>query len=348
MIIVPTHKMINETELFMKYKSSYISAFFDYSINLFLLITGHYILYCLKNNIWVYLLLPIMSLLNIKTFMSLHDCGHGSYTPNKTLNYIIGTFSGIITCTSSLNWCLDHHTHHLTNGSINNSYNYAFNETIRFKLSDYKSANPIKKTLYKIMSQPFVKFCVEPLLYYGLIQRFIYITKKLKYKHKINETLLVILFNHMINNCGIILLLNIIHKIGTIHLFIIYIYISHIIGFLLFFNQHTFKPAYIVDWKEFNQRDSGLKGSSFILIPKYLKYFFSGIEYHHIHHMNTKIPGYNLQKYHEEVVSKSNIFDNIVKLSMTDCYNNLWLVFYDEDKKRYITFAEADKKDKCM
>ena len=63
-----------------------------------------------------------------------------------------------------------------------------------------------------------------------------------------------------------------------------------------------------------------------------------GIEYHHIHHMNAKIPGYNLQKYHEEVVSKSNMFDNVVKLSMTDCYNNLWLVLYDEEKKRYITY----------
>jgi omega-6 fatty acid desaturase (delta-12 desaturase) len=74
-----------------------------------------------------------------------------------------------------------------------------------------------------------------------------------------------------------------------------------------------------------------------------VKYFPMGIEYHHIHHMNAKIPGYNLQKYHEEVVSKSNMFDNVVKLSMTDCYNNLWLVLYDDEKKRYITFAEADE-----
>ena len=71
-----------------------------------------------------------------------------------------------------------------------------------------------------------------------------------------------------------------------------------------------------------------------------------GIEYHHIHHMYSKLPGYNLQKYHEEVVSNSNIFDNIVKLSVTDCYNNLWLTLYDEDKHKYITFEEAYKDDK--
>ena len=53
--------------------------------------------------------------------------------------------------------------------------------------------------------------------------------------------------------------------------------------------------------------------------------------------------GYNLQKYHEEVVSKCDMFDNIIKLSMSDCYNNLWLVMYHEDNKRYITFKEADQ-----
>ena len=68
-----------------------------------------------------------------------------------------------------------------------------------------------------------------------------------------------------------------------------------------------------------------------------------GIEYHHIHHVNAKIPGYNLQKYHEEVVSKSDMFDNIVKLSMSDCYNNLWLVLYDTEKQKYSTLEEVNK-----
>ena len=120
----------------------------------------------------------------------------------------------------------------------------------------------------------------------------------------------------------------------------------YVFSFLLLFtfhNQHTYNPSYVITNGKWTQRDSGLLGSSYLLYPNWLKYFTMGIDYHHIHHMNAKIPGYNLHKYHEEVVSKSNMFDNVVKLSMTDCYNNLWLVLYDEDKKRYITFAEADE-----
>jgi omega-6 fatty acid desaturase (delta-12 desaturase) len=100
----------------------------------------------------------------------------------------------------------------------------------------------------------------------------------------------------------------------------------------------------MVSNEEWTKRNSGLLGSSLILFPNCLKYFFCGIEYHHIHHINAKIPGYNLQKYHDEVVRNSDVFDGIVKLSLADCYNNLWLAMYDEDAKRFLTVQEADKK----
>jgi 1-acyl-sn-glycerol-3-phosphate acyltransferase len=111
---------------------------------------------------------------------------------------------------------------------------------------------------------------------------------------------------------------------------------------MLFHNQHTFNPPYIVNNKNWNMKNSGLLGSSFIQIPYLLKYFSGGIEYHHIHHINAKIPGYNLQKYHEEVISKSNLFDNVVKLSMSDCYNNLKLRLYSEKNNKYIRLDEVE------
>jgi hypothetical protein len=49
-----------------------------------------------------------------------------------------------------------------------------------------------------------------------------------------------------------------------------------------------------------------------------------------------------MHKYHEEVELKSNMFANVTRLSMRDCYNNLWLMLYDEDNKKYITIQEAD------
>ena len=95
--------------------------------------------------------------------------------------------------------------------------------------------------------------------------------------------------------------------------------------------------------KDWNLRDSGLRGSSFLLIPWFLKYFTGSIEYHHIHHMNTKTPGYNLQKFHEEVLKRSpREFDEVVQLNMSECWGNLWFSLYDGKTDKYISFKDAD------
>jgi len=120
--------------------------------------------------------------------------------------------------------------------------------------------------------------------------------------------------------------------------------ITSSIGFMLFHNQHTFNPPYVVTDKQWNKKDSGLRGSSFIQMPLYLKYFTSGIEYHHIHHMNATIPGYNIQKLHEEISSTTNELDNITHLSINDCYHNLSYSLHDEENDKYISFAEAELK----
>ena len=40
--------------------------------------------------------------------------------------------------------------------------------------------------------------------------------------------------------------------------------------------------------------ENGLKGASYIKVPWFFRFFTFGIEYHHIHHLNARIPGYYL------------------------------------------------------
>ena len=337
----PQSKIINETEMFMKYKSSYTSAFIDFSFHAFLMCSSFYSLWYFRNSWLSVFTIPLLGLLSSKTFMIFHDCGHNSYTPNRTLNYIIGIITGIFTITP-FSWNFNHNTHHLTNGNIENVYDHPYNETIFHSLCQYKSFSSTKRCIYKVLKHPYFFFSVVPIFKFLVVMRFNafrLLNKKLSVKHK--EAFIIV--EQIINNLGIFILFYYLFTYGILFYFLIVSIIGSSCGVMFFHSQHGFNPPYIVDNTTFNQRDSGLVGSSFIQIPYWLKYFTGSIEYHHIHHMNAKIPNYNLQNYHDEVVSKSNMFDNVVKLSMTDCYNNLWLVLYDEDNKKYITFAEADE-----
>lgn len=331
------NKIINEIEMFRKYKSSYKTAFLDFSLHIFYLSCSFYLLWLFRNSWLSCFTIPIMSLMNVRTFIIFHDCCHESYSPNKTLNYILSHITGTIML-SSPNWILDHHIHHLTNGNIENKHNFKFNELVYTTKKQYDSFSTINKYIHSLIHHPIMFFNIIPFVYFFVLQRGIYIIKKIKYKQKINSSLFVIVMNHLINNLLIYILCKLLLYCDIFVLFFISFHITVMIGFLLFFNQHTFNTPYVVNNETWKLKDSGLLGSSLIQIPYLLKYFTMGIEYHHIHHINAKIPGYNLQKYHEEVISTSSIFDNVVKLEMKDCYNNLWLALYDEDKKKYITF----------
>jgi omega-6 fatty acid desaturase (delta-12 desaturase) len=332
---------MSETGLFTKYKSSYTGALSDFVVHASLMSSSFYLLWLFQNSMLSIFTIPLLGLVLNRTFIVFHDCEHNSYTPNKEINYILATIYGIATFTSP-NWILDHHTHHLTNGNIENEYRFKFNELLYYNVNQYKKFNTFERKIFTFFHTPIVFFSFFPVLYFGVIQRIIYLIKKIKYKQKINASLSLVTFNHLLNNIGGFYLLHTMYNNNLLFHYLFASYIGFLINFLLFFNQHTFNPCYAVGNSEWTQRNSGLLGSSFIQIPYYLKYFTMGIEYHHIHHTNSKIPGYNLQKYHEEAVLKGNVFDNIVKLSMTDCYNNLWLVLYDEDKHKYTSLADVN------
>jgi omega-6 fatty acid desaturase (delta-12 desaturase) len=333
---------INETELYQKYKSTYESACMDLGKHALFLWGAFYAMYLFKDSYMTIITIPLMSFMLIRTFVVFHDCQHGSYTPSPILNYILSHITGFFVLTSP-DWIINHHKHHLTNGNIDNKHNYRFNELIYFNVNQYKNFNTIEKYLFVFIYNPIVFFTVFPFLLFFILQRFVYIFNKRSYKDSMPQSMFSIIINHIVNNIGICGILYMTYKYEIMNFFLFSLFTATSIGFFLFFNQHTYNPAYVVNNDIWTQKNSGILGSSFIQIPYWLKYFTMGIEYHHIHHMNPKIPGYHINKYHDEVIQTSTLFDPIVKLSLWDCYQNIWLVLYDEDNNKYVRLDDLEE-----
>ena len=148
---------MNESQLFMKYRSSYKSAFSDLVIHFFYLLATFFFIYYFKDSYLSIFTIPLLGLLNLKTFIIFHDCGHHSYTPNKQLNYIIGTtISPLVYFPFS--WSYRHTTHHLTNGNYENKYKFNFNELIFSTFDEYKKMSKTRRTIYKIIFSPYILF----------------------------------------------------------------------------------------------------------------------------------------------------------------------------------------------
>jgi omega-6 fatty acid desaturase (delta-12 desaturase) len=63
--------------------------------------------------------------------------------------------------------------------------------------------------------------------------------------------------------------------------------------------QHQFGGAYRARSADWNYIAAALKGSSFYELPSILQWFTGNIGFHHIHHLNPRIPNYYLQRCHD-------------------------------------------------
>ena len=104
-------------------------------------------------------------------------------------------------------------------------------------------------------------------------------------------------------------------------------------GILLFHWQHVYDPASIL-------------GSSMLEIPMALRWITVGIEYHHIHHLRIRMPGYKLQECHEQ--APSEFWSDVVVMGRKEMWDSLFMQVWDEDKGTYSTFAEVEREAKKL
>jgi omega-6 fatty acid desaturase (delta-12 desaturase) len=70
--------------------------------------------------------------------------------------------------------------------------------------------------------------------------------------------------------------------------------ISSAVGAYLFFAQHNFPGARLRPGREWDYVDAALHSSSYIRMGRLMRWFTGNIGYHHVHHLNPKIPFYRL------------------------------------------------------
>ena len=112
------------------------------------------------------------------------------------------------------------------------------------------------------------------------------------------------------------------------------------IGIWLFYVQHQFEDAYWQGPSDWDYADAALRGSSYLKLPKVLQFFTGNIGLHHVHHLNARVPNYNLQRAHDE----NEIFHDVPTLSLWTALQTVRLKLWDEDSGKLVSFAQARQK----
>jgi acyl-lipid omega-6 desaturase (Delta-12 desaturase) len=111
------------------------------------------------------------------------------------------------------------------------------------------------------------------------------------------------------------------------------------LGIWLFYVQHQFEDAYWQCGEDWDYADAALRGSSYLKLPKVMQFFTGNIGLHHVHHLNARIPNYNLQRAHDE----NPVFHDVPTLSLRDGLSAVRLKLWDEEQGKLVTFRHAGR-----
>jgi omega-6 fatty acid desaturase (delta-12 desaturase) len=117
-------------------------------------------------------------------------------------------------------------------------------------------------------------------------------------------------------------------------LFFLPFLIAFAMGAYLFYAQHNFPGVTFAENNEWAYEKAAMESSSYMVMNPVMAWLTGNIGYHHIHHLNSKIPFYRLP----EVMSRFKELQTCKRtsLSMSEIFACLRLKIWDQDKKKMV------------
>jgi omega-6 fatty acid desaturase (delta-12 desaturase) len=263
----------------------------------------------------------------VRTFILFHDCTHGSLMRSKRANAWLGTFLGLFVYSPFLRWRHDHAIHHATSGDLDRR---GGGDVHTLTVSEYQALSPRSRFFYRLFRNPLVMFGIGPIVSLLIGPRIVSRDARPRMKRSVIGTNIALAavvggFCWLIGWEDFLLV-----QAPTVML-------AGSAGIWLFYVQHQFEDAYWQESGGWSYADAALRGSSYLKLPKVLQFFSGNIGLHHVHHLNARIPNYNLQRAHDE----NPIFHGVPTLSFMDGMRAVRLKLWDERSGRMVGFAEA-------
>lgn len=321
--------MSDWTAIIKKYNKSNPLRSWWQIINTIIPYCGLWILmyYSLNYSYWITLGISIVTAgFLVRIFIIFHDCGHGSFFKSQTLNRIVGILLGLLVFTPHHKWHYLHKVHHKTVGNLDKR---GMGDVDTLTIEEYNSKTTFQKFAYRIYRNPIILFILAPFFVFTLFNRFP--SKQLSTKINV--------YTHLTTIAAIVMVLIFTYFIGIKTYVLIQIpvlFFATISGVWLFYLQHQYPEVVWVRNEKWDHKTIALNGSSYIKFPRIIQWFSGNIGIHHIHHLSSQIPNYNLEKCHQE-----NPEFQKESMSFFDSFKTLKLRLWDEKNQRLVSFKEA-------
>lgn len=300
----------------------------------------------------------LMTLLLVRVFVLMHECGHGSLFRSPRLNTAFGFVFGVVSGMPAYVWSRHHQYHHSTNGNwakyrgplniiaVDEYAAMSASQQRRYRHSRAIWLAPVAGFLYLVFN-PRINWLrgSAGLIAHVILQKMAQPGISIKdhtrgfktscwssareYRHMCwNNLALIGLWIAMAWLVGPLLFL-------TCH--IISVSLAGGVGIMLFTVQHNFERSYASHDEGWDYHTAVIEGTSFLDLPGWLNWVTANIGYHHIHHLSARIPNYCLAACHD---AYPNLFAGVTRITLWQIPSELKYILWDTRKRRIVSVTE--------
>lgn len=262
----------------------------------------------------------------VRIFIFFHDCTHRSFFASQKANTIVGYILGVMTFTPYEDWRHSHVIHHATAGNLDRR---GVGDVWTMTVQEYRDASLWTRIAYRLVRFPPFTFGIGPSFMFLIAHRFPTKAARKQEKLSVHITNLAILAVIVVASLTIGLQTYLLVQLPIM-------VIAATLGIWMFYVQHQYEDVYWAYDGEWDRIDAAMAGSSYYKLPKVLQWFTGNIGLHHIHHLRSRIPNYNLQKCYDEVPEVRAVTLLTIPTSLKSLTCNLW----DEQQRKMISFRQ--------
>jgi acyl-lipid omega-6 desaturase (Delta-12 desaturase) len=267
-------------------------------------------------------------LLMVRAFITYHDYMHGAILSHSRLAWLLFRLYAAFALTPPRSWKKSHNYHHGHVGTISLASVGAFP---MMTTQMWREASPGERASYRFQRHPLVvlsgyltifafSICILPLVRDP--------------KHYWDSAIA------LIAHAGLITVLWVFGGFAmAFYVVLLPMTIASALGSYLFFAQHSFKRMIIITPEAWSYYRAALESSSYMKLNRIMQWFTGNIGFHHIHHLNVRIPFYRLPEAMAAIPElQSPITTTLSPRDIRDCFSSsLW----DERLQRMVSYREA-------
>jgi omega-6 fatty acid desaturase (delta-12 desaturase) len=265
----------------------------------------------------------LSGLLILRFFVIYHDQQHHAILPRSRLAEALMRIFGILALTPSSVWRSSHNHHHKNNSKLRGSHIGSF--PIMTK-ANFLNSSRVKRFKYLFMRHPLtILFGYVFVFFHGMC---LYPFLKRPREH---HDCLIAFVAHVAIAVAIVYLFG---WLGLLLTFLVPYFIADALGSYLFYAQHNFPTVSFNDNAGWTYDKAALESSSFMKTGLIWSWFTANIGYHHIHHLNARIPFYRLPEAVSAIPELKN--PRTTSLHPMDIIRCLRLKVWDVESQRMV------------